>query len=53
VAEVDGVIGENFRNLAAIDWPDPVVSCFPIALAAADGAPVRAVALQLGDLPSD
>lgn len=47
IAEAAGVIGENFRNLAAVDWPDPVVSCLPIALEAADGAPVRAVALQL------
>lgn len=47
VAQAGGVIGENFSNLAAIDWPDPVVSCFPIALEAADGAPVRAVAMQL------
>jgi len=47
IAEADGVIGENFRNIAAIDWDDVVVSCFPIALEAADGAPVRAVALQL------
>lgn len=47
IAEADGVIGENFRNLAAVDWPDPVVSCFPIALEGADGAPVRAVAMQI------
>lgn len=47
IAEAGGVIGENFRNLAAITWPDPVVSCFPIALEAADGAPVRAVAMEL------
>ncbi|WP_085873606.1 MULTISPECIES: cyclase family protein [unclassified Nocardioides] len=49
IAEAGGVIGENFRNVGAIDWPDPVVSCFPIALEAADGAPVRAVALQVAD----
>lgn len=47
VAQAGGVIGENFRNLAAVDWADPVVSCFPIALEHADGAPVRAVAMQL------
>jgi kynurenine formamidase len=47
IAEAGGVIGENFRNVAAITWPDPVVSCFPIALEAADGAPVRAVAMEL------
>jgi kynurenine formamidase len=53
IAEAGGVIGENFRNLGAIDWADPVVSCFPVALEAADGAPVRAVALQLVDAGSD
>ena len=47
------MIGENFRNLGAVDWPDPVVSCFPIALEAADGAPVRAVALQVATEVSD
>ncbi|GAA5032973.1 cyclase family protein [Terrabacter aeriphilus] len=47
VARAGGVIGENFRNLGSVDWPDPVVSCFPIALESADGAPVRAVAMQL------
>lgn len=47
VAEAGGVIGENFRNLELVDWPDPFVSCLPIKLAGADGAPVRAVALQL------
>jgi kynurenine formamidase len=46
IAEVGGVIGENFRNLAAIDWPDPFVLCLPIALSGADGAPVRAVAVR-------
>lgn len=47
IAEAHGVIGENFTNLAAVDWPDPVVSCLPIALEAADGAPVRAVAMEV------
>jgi kynurenine formamidase len=48
IAEAGGVIGENFRNLAAVDWADPFVMCLPIALAGADGAPVRAVAVELG-----
>jgi len=47
VADAGGVIGENFRNLELVDWPDPFVSCLPIKLADADGAPVRAVALEL------
>lgn len=47
IARAGGVIGENFRNLARVDWPDPFVMCLPIALEAADGAPVRAVAVEL------
>jgi len=47
VADAGGVIGENFRNLELVDWPDPFVSCLPIKLTDADGAPVRAVAMQL------
>ncbi|MFC4065815.1 cyclase family protein [Actinoplanes subglobosus] len=47
IAQAGGVIGENFRNLELIDFPDPLVSCLPIALENADGAPVRAVAMQL------
>lgn len=47
IAEAGGVIGENFRNFEALDWPDPFVAFFPIALEGADGAPVRAVAMEL------
>ena len=47
IADAGGVIGENFRNLDLVDWSDPFVSCLPIKLAGADGAPVRAVALHL------
>ena len=47
VANAGGVIGENFRHLDQVDWADPFVMCLPIALAAADGAPVRAVAVEL------
>jgi kynurenine formamidase len=47
IAAAGGVIGENFRNLELIDFPDPLVCCLPIALENADGAPVRAVAMQL------
>jgi len=47
IATAGGVIGENFRNLELVDFPDPFVSCLPIALENADGAPVRAVAMQL------
>lgn len=43
-----GAIAENLRNLEAVDFPDPVVSILPIRFRGADGAPVRAVALELG-----
>lgn len=42
-----GVIAENLANLDAVDFPDPLVSLLPIRLTGADGAPVRAVAMQL------
>ncbi|MBC7441221.1 MAG: cyclase family protein [Ramlibacter sp.] len=47
IADVAGVISENLTNLAAIDFPDPFISLLPIAFEAADGAPVRAVAMQI------
>ncbi|MEB0003005.1 cyclase family protein [Cryobacterium sp. RTC2.1] len=47
IADVDGVIGENLTNIAAIDFTAPVISLLPIAFEAADGAPVRAVAIRL------
>ncbi len=47
IARAGGVIGENLRRLEEVDWADPFVMCLPIALEAADGAPVRAVAVEL------
>lgn len=47
IADVAGVISENLTNLAAIDFDRPFVTLLPIAFEAADGAPVRAVAMQL------
>lgn len=47
IAEAGGVIGENFRNLEQVTFTNPFVSCLPLALEAADGAPVRAVAMDL------
>jgi kynurenine formamidase len=41
-----GVIVENLTNVAALaELADPVMSFFPLPLAGADGAPVRAVGL--------
>lgn len=49
VAAAGGVIGENLRGLDQVTWPDPFVSVLPLRLRDADGAPVRAVAMDLGD----
>jgi kynurenine formamidase len=46
IAAVDGVIGENLTNFEAIDF-DPFISCLPLRLTGADGAPVRAVAIDI------
>ena len=40
----DGLIGENFTNLAAIRVSRPMISMLPMNLGASDGAPVRAIA---------
>ena len=42
-----GAIVENLTNLDAVDFDQALLSVLPIRLADADGAPVRAVALQL------
>ncbi|MGX6509766.1 cyclase family protein [Rhodococcus sp. SJ-2] len=47
IADAGGVICENLTNLAGIDFDDPLVSLLPIPFEGADGAPVRAVAMQL------
>lgn len=48
IARAGGVIAENLTDLAAVGTlVDPLVCLFPIRLAGADGAPVRAVAMQL------
>ena len=43
-----GVIVENLRNLAAVRAAEPMLSVLPLRFAGADGAPVRAVAFELG-----
>jgi kynurenine formamidase len=43
-----GIFAENLTNLGAVDFDEPVLSLLPIRLGGdADGAPCRAVALQL------
>jgi kynurenine formamidase len=47
IAKRAGVISENLCNFDEINFPDPVISLLPLKLEAADGAPVRAVAMQV------
>ncbi|MFZ2529817.1 MAG: cyclase family protein [Rhodococcus sp. (in: high G+C Gram-positive bacteria)] len=47
VADAGGVICENLCGLERIDFPNPLISILPIRLRDGDGAPVRAVAMQL------
>ena len=50
IAAAGGIISENITNLGAIDFEDPLLTLFPIRLGGdADGAPCRAVALQVVD----
>jgi kynurenine formamidase len=42
-----GVIAENLTNLEAVDFPDPFLSLLPVKLGGSDGAPVRAVAMEI------
>ena len=45
-----GVIVENLTNLSAINTPHPILSVLPLRFTGADGAPVRAVALEMHSL---
>jgi kynurenine formamidase len=47
-AAAGGVLIENLCRLEEVDFPKPWISALPIPLAAADGAPVRAVAMDAG-----
>lgn len=46
IADVGGVIIENLTNLGGIRSEAPLVSVLPLKFIGADGAPVRAVALE-------
>jgi kynurenine formamidase len=48
IAEAGGVICENLTNLSAIDFQRPIVSLLPMKFIGIDGAPVRAVAMEIG-----
>ncbi len=41
------IIAENLTGIGAVDFPDSILSLFPIKLGDSDGAPVRAVAMEL------
>jgi kynurenine formamidase len=47
IANVGGVICENLCNLESIDFADPFVSLLPMKFVGIDGAPVRAVAMEV------
>jgi kynurenine formamidase len=47
IAEAGGVVVENLTALEQIDFADPLITVFPLRLTGADGAPTRAVAIDL------
>jgi hypothetical protein len=47
IAKADGIISENLCNLESIDFADPLISLFPMKFVGIDGAPVRAVAMEV------
>ena len=53
LARVGAVVVENLTALEQVDFPDPLLSVLPLRLTGADGAPCRAVALELLPGPAD
>ena len=49
IAKAGGVICENLTNLDSVDFANPFVSMLPMKFVGIDGAPVRAVAMQILD----
>lgn len=47
IAAVNGILAENLTNFEAIDFPDPLVTAFPLHIVGSDGSPVRAVAIEV------
>ena len=47
ISRAGGVIVENLVGLGAVDFADPWVSVLPLSVPGADGAPTRAVAMEL------
>jgi kynurenine formamidase len=50
IAAVNGIIAENLTNFEGINFPDPLISLFPLKLVGCDGSPVRAVAMKVDSL---
>ena len=48
IAKAGGVICENLCNLESVTFASPLISILPIKFTGIDGAPVRAVAMQVG-----
>ena len=48
ISRAGGVIVENLVNLAAVDFAAPFITVLPLSVPGADGAPTRAVAMELG-----
>jgi kynurenine formamidase len=47
IANIGGVICENLCNLESISFADPLISLLPMKFVGIDGAPVRAVAMEV------
>ena len=47
IAQAGGVICENLCNLENITFADPFISILPLKFIGIDGAPVRAVAMEM------
>ena len=47
ILEQNAIIGENFTNLDEINFTKPLISILPMKLKDGDGAPIRAVAIDL------
>jgi kynurenine formamidase len=47
IAQVGGVVVENLTALEQVDFAEPFITVFPLRLTGADGAPTRAVAMDL------
>jgi kynurenine formamidase len=47
IAQAGGVVVENLTALDQIDFSEPLITVFPLRLTGADGAPTRAVAMDV------